>query len=150
MKLYQLFLFIFVVACGSKQPVYKPQELTTASILKARLGYLDEQFSTQDLCDDFRLMKSLVYYIQNDATPQVSLDSGCPADFLEFVTMTQGAIASLRDLHTQVLFGNGLDAVKLPVVVSCTGDDACASLIGSPLYPISASVETKIYGAAFS
>jgi hypothetical protein len=136
------------LACNS-QPDYKPQEFSPATILGSRLSYLDQSFKATQLCDDYRLFLQLRSSIHNDDNT-ASVGSECPRNYEDFVLKIRGAVASLDDLHTQVLFGNGLDAYNYPVITSCEGDaELCPDLLGAPVYPIRTNVETNFYAAIF-
>lgn len=135
--------------CIKAPPRFVVRPVITDSILKARLEFLDARYSADALCSDYRLLQSLIYYLHNDN--EIEMQRGpCPRDYREFVTMSQAAQRSLKDLHTQIAFGNGLDAIKKPVVAACSGDDRCESMIGSSFFVVPTSVRSEFYGLIFS
>lgn len=145
-----LLVFSFAGFACRKAPIYATTELTQSSLVNTRLAYLDESISPKQLCDDYRLLRSLRYYLHNDDR-QSNVPEDCPRDFRDFVLKVKSAIAGLNDLHAQALFGNGLDVASYPVIVACDGDaDTCADLMGSPVYPIPSNVETNFYAGVFN
>ena len=133
-----------------KPPRYKAKSHTTDALLKDKLTYLETLYSNEDLCADYQLLNNLIYYLQNDAAQKPNLAAQCSKDYSEFVAMTRKAISDLEDLHTGVEFGNGIDAIKAPVVVKCEGDVRCPSLLGTALFNIHTSVVDKFYAIAFT
>lgn len=146
-KLFALSLW-GMIACG-KAPGYKTQSFTTDVLQQDRMAFLNSKYSSAQVCADYRLMQDLISYVHNEI-PENKDSADCPKDYSQFVAMTQKAVADLKDLHTAVQFGNGLDAIKMPVVVKCQGDSRCSSLIGSRLTTISTSVQEGFYGFLYT
>lgn len=147
---FTIFLAILLAFSCRKPPQYATADLSQTSILNTRLAYLDERYSSKELCDDYRLMRNLRYYLHNDDKQTVPSDE-CPKDFRDFVLKIKSALAGLNDLHTHVLFGNGLDVISFPIVTACEGDaEACAEMLGSPVYPIRANLESNFYAGIFN
>lgn len=144
-------IFVLAFACTKEMPHFSERPTTKNSIQKDRRALLDSRVSAKDLCSDYRLFQNLIFYLQNDAGKPGEIAKGpCPRDYKEFVLMIQNGQKGLKDLHTNVAFGKGLDAVKKPVVVSCRGDERCAKGVGSSFFVVPTSVRSEFYGMIFS
>ncbi len=142
-------LVIVLWGCSPYAMHYRSNALTSSTLLAERLQILDDRFAGADLCEDFRLARELILSLENSAKlPTLSQD--CPTNFREFASAIQHEITSLHDLHSQVLFGNGIDVQLLPIIKSCAGSANCRKLVGSAVYPIASDAEDGFFAASFT
>jgi len=150
MKFQLLLLCVVGIISCKPMPKYQPKVFTTDALQEDRLGVLDSRYSSADLCADYQLLNNLIFFVHNDATIKRPADRReCPKNFSDFVSMSRAVVAELKDLHTQIQFGNGIDSIKIPVITQCAGDPRCSSMNGSSLLTVPTSVQNKFYGFIF-
>jgi hypothetical protein len=146
-----LFISSLATTACIQKPSYKQIVKTTDALQTDRLAVLDSKYSSNDLCEDYRFLKNLIYYIHFDVkNPPPNVPVVCPQKYSDFVIAVRKTIFDLRDLHTAVQFGNGLDPIKLPVISRCEGDARCQNMVGATLQTIPTTVSDKFYGFIFT